>query len=92
MLADDLRARRNMPDSPAASTYSEPTVIWRMHRGEHMSSHAVITPTVDGAIVMWFVNSRLVGRRDFDDWSGAITWSERILHQNWTIGWRLLDD
>jgi hypothetical protein len=81
-----------MPDSPAASTYCEPTVLWRMQRGEGMSSHAVIAPTSEGASVMWFVNGGLLGVREFDDWSGAITWSDRMRDQNWTAGWRLSTD
>jgi hypothetical protein len=81
-----------MRDIPTASTYGEPTVLWRMQRGERQSSHAVISPKADGARVLWFVNSHLLGMRDFDDWTEAITWSDRIRDQNWTVGWRLSED
>jgi len=29
---------------PMPFTYDEPTVIWRMHRGKGVSTHAVIGP------------------------------------------------
>ena len=57
---------------PMPFTYDEPTVIWRMHRGEGASTHAVIGPEGAGAWVMWFVNGRPMGVRDFSDWSGAL--------------------
>ena len=81
-----------MPESPTASTYCEPTVLWRMQRGERMSSHAVIMPTPDGANVMWFVNGRPIGMREFGGWFDAIRWSDLIRDQNWTVGWRLTAD
>jgi hypothetical protein len=81
-----------VPDSPAASTYNEPTVMWRMQRPDSLVMHAVIAPTARGANVMWFVNTRLLGMREFADWGEAITWSERIRDQNWKAGWRLSSD
>jgi hypothetical protein len=81
-----------MRNSPTASTYNEPTVLWRMRRGERLSAHAEIQPTSSGANVLWFVNSRLLGMREFEDWSDAITWSDRIRDQNWTVGWRLTEE
>ena len=81
-----------MARSQIASTYNEPTVMWRMHRPDHLVMHAVIAPIKRGASVMWFVNTRLLGMREFTDWSGAISWSDRIRHQNWVAGWRLTSD
>lgn len=81
-----------MPDSRTASTYNEPTVMWRMQREHGLQMHSVIAPTRRGASVMWFVNGRLLGMREFVDWSNAITWSDRIRDQNWTAGWRLLPE
>ncbi len=81
-----------MPDSGTASTYNEPTVMWRMQREHGLVMHSVITPTRRGASVMWFVNGRLLGMREFTDWTNAITWSDRIRDQNWTAGWRLTAD
>jgi hypothetical protein len=43
---------------------------------------------VDGAVVVWYINDRPLGFRDFGDWSSALHWSERLQAQNWTVGWR----
>jgi len=81
-----------MSDSILPSTYNEPTVMWRMQHANGSSAHALID-TVDGsARVVWFVNGRPVGARYFDDWAGAIQWSDRLRAQYWTVGWRLLSD
>jgi hypothetical protein len=82
----------SVPDSPTASTYNEPTVMWRMQRPDHLVMHAVIAPSARGASVMWFVNGRLMGVKKFVEWTDAITWSDRIRDQNWTAGWRLTPD
>ena len=62
--------------------------MWRMRRADRQSSHAVICPRPDGATVMWFVNSRLLGYRHFGDWTGAIRWSDQLRAQSWAAGWR----
>jgi hypothetical protein len=77
---------------PIPFTYDEPTVIWRMHRGEGTSTHAVIGPEGDAAWVMWFVNGRPMGVRDFNDWDGALQWCEQMRLQNWSVGWRTEPD
>src|SRR5690242_6992622 len=65
-----------VPDSRStASTYNEPTVMWRMQREHGLRMHVVIAPTKRGASVMWLVNGRLLGMREFTDWTEAITWS-----------------
>ncbi len=81
-----------MPDSRTPSTYDEPTVMWRMRRGERLLAHAVIAPNGPGAMVVWFINSHPLGMREFDDWSDAIAWSYRLCAQNWTTGWRFTPD
>jgi hypothetical protein len=53
-----------------------------------MRSHTVISPRSDGALVVWFVNGRPLGYRDFDDWPSAIRWSDQLRKQNWSVGWR----
>jgi hypothetical protein len=30
--------------------------------------------------------------RDFTDWTSAIEWTDRMQFQNWTIGWRTVQD
>ncbi len=66
--------------------------MWRMRRGDRLDAHAVIVPTEPGAIVLWFVNSRPLGMREFDDWTDAIAWCDRIRDQNWAVGWRVTED
>lgn len=88
-LAGSLRAVAHMARRQTASTYNEPTVMWRMRRGEAQVALAVIAPSATGANVVWFVNGHPVGMREFSDWSSAIAWSDRIRHQNWSAGWRL---
>ena len=63
--------------------------MWRMRRPDGLSAHAVIGPSPDGAVVVWFVNDRPVGLRDFDDWTDALRWSDQLQAQNWAVGWRL---
>ena len=60
-----------------------------MRRANGLKSHAVIDPRADGAVIVWFVNGHPVGRRDFDDWTSALWWSDRLQAQNWAVGWRL---
>jgi hypothetical protein len=55
-----------------------------------LRAHAMIGPRSDGALVLWFINGRLVGYRDFDDWTSALGWSDRLQAQNWAAGWRLV--
>ena len=71
------------------SVYDEPTVMWRMRRADGQSSHVVIGSRLRGVAVMWFVNGRLLGLRDFDDVDGALRWSEQMQAHNWAAGWRL---
>lgn len=81
-----------MSEIPAPPGYDQPTVMWRMSRADGQSSHAVIDPRPAGAAVIWFVNDRPVGLREFDDWTSALRWTERMQAQNWTTGWRLTAD
>jgi hypothetical protein len=67
----------------------DPIVMWRMQRAGGLRLHAVLGPRVDGAVLVWFINGRPLGFRDFGDWTSALHWSERLQFQNWTIGWRL---
>ena len=69
--------------------YDEPTVMWRMRRADGLSSHAMIGPRPDGAVVVWFVNGRPLGYREFSDWSSALHCSDQLQAQNRAAGWRL---
>ena len=69
-----------------------PTVMWRMQRADGRLCHAVIAPRSDGAVVVWFINDRPMGYREFSDWASALGWSDRLRAQNWAVGWRLPSD
>ena len=81
-----------VPNQPTRSQYAEPVVMWRMRRADGQMSHAVIAPIARGVRVMWFVNSHLLGMREFEDCAEAIQWSDRMRDQNWATGWRLIRD
>lgn len=81
-----------MTQLPAPLVYDQPTVMWRMRRADGLSSHAVIGPRPEGAVVVWFINGRPLGFRDFDDWASALRWSDQMQAQNWAVGWRLSPD
>ena len=66
--------------------------MWRMRREHNLAMHVVIAPTRRGASVMWCVNGRLLGMREFANWGEAIAWSDRMRDQNWSAGWRLAPD
>ena len=70
------------------SVQHEPVVLWRMQRQGGLLSHSVISPRSDGAVVVWFVNGRALGFRDFADWTSALRWSDQLQAQNWATGWR----
>jgi hypothetical protein len=60
-----------------------------MQRPDGRQAHAMIGPRSNGAVVVWFVNGHPIGYREFDDWTAALGWSDRLQHQNWAAGWRL---
>jgi hypothetical protein len=74
---------------PERVVYDEPTVLWRMRRADGLSCHAEIVPRSEAAVVVWFVNGRPLGYREFGDWTGALRWSDQMQAQNWAVGWRL---
>ena len=63
-----------------------------MRRVNVLESHAVLGPRSDGAVVVWFVNERPIGYRNFSDWTSALGWSDRLQAQNWAVGWRLASE
>jgi hypothetical protein len=78
-----------MAKTTAQTGHEEPTVVWRMQRADGQSSHAIIGPRLNGVAVIWFVNGRPLGLRDFDDWNDALRWSQQMQAQNCAAGWRL---
>ncbi len=77
---------------PSRSTYDEPTVMWRMERAVGLRAHAIIGVRADRAWLIWCINDRPMGIREFADWASAIQWSEQLKRQNWSVGWRLTSD
>lgn len=70
----------------------EPVVLWRMRRASGLMSHAVLGPRSRGAVLVWFINGRPIGFRDFGDWTSALRWSDQLQTQNWAVGWRLASE
>ena len=66
--------------------------MWRMRRADGLSSHSVIGPRLNGVAVIWFVNDRPLGFREFDDWTNALRWSEQMQAHYWAMGWRLVPE
>ena len=66
--------------------------MWRMRRADDLRSHAVFGPRPDGATVVWFINDRPLGYRDFSDWTNALRWCEQLQAQNWAAGWRITSE
>jgi hypothetical protein len=87
-LVSPLPCGNIVPKSSNRRVLHEPVVLWRMKR-PGMRSHTVISPRSDGAVVVWFVNGRPLGFRDFGDWTSALRWSDQLRAQNWSVGWRL---
>ena len=63
-----------------------------MQRGDGAISHVVIDPRSTGAILVWFINGRPLGFRDFGEWTSALRWSDQLQAQNWAVGWRLASE
>jgi hypothetical protein len=78
-----------VPEIPNQLTFDDPIVLWKMERANGQLAHAVIGPRSDGTVVVWYVNGRAMGYRDFRDWTSALGWSDRLQAQNWAAGWRL---
>ena len=78
-----------MPETSNRLIYNEPITLWRMRRQGGLHAHAMLGPRANGAVVVWFVNNRPIGFRDFGDWTSALGWSAQLQAQNWATGWRL---
>ena len=88
----DLALRAAVPEALNPPKHDAPVVLWRMTRADGVHSHAVINPRLNGAVVVWFINGRVLGYRDFGDWTSALHWADRLQAQNWSVGWRPVAD
>jgi hypothetical protein len=59
-----------------------------MQRSDGLCAHAMIRFQGSGALVIWFLNEKPMGIRDFVDWKSAVIWSDRMQVQNRSVGWR----
>jgi hypothetical protein len=80
-----------MPNTRVASTYNEPTVMWRMRHPDGRWGHTVIVPKGSEALTMVIVNGHLKGTRDFNTWDDAIRWTEQMRIQLQAMGWQFAD-
>jgi hypothetical protein len=87
-----LASWSGVAETPMPAVYDEPTVLWRMWRANGLMFHAVMGPGSEGAVVAWFLNDRLLGRRAFVDWTSALQWSDQMQAQNWAVGWRFASE
>jgi hypothetical protein len=81
-----------MSEIPSPSTYNEPTVMWKIRHRDGRRAQAVIDPMNGRPRALWFVNGRPLTVRFFEDWTSAIEWTDRLLAQQWTVGWCMSDD
>ena len=91
-LAFCLRSGSHVPEAPWPPLYAEPTVLWRMWRADGRSIHAVIDLSSSRPTLVWYLDDRPLGSRDFDDCTSALRWSDQLQTQNWAVGWRAVSD
>ena len=68
------------------SQYTEPTVIWRLHRGPS-HAHATIFSTADQATVSWFFDGAMDRIENYDTVAIALARAEDIKGQLLREGW-----
>jgi hypothetical protein len=66
--------------------------MWRMTRADGMRTHATIGVHEGTAAVTWFFNDRPLGSRAFEDLGDALRWCDQLESQNWSVGWRRVQD
>ena len=69
------------------STYSEPTVLWRLRDPDGRTAHALIVPRWNDASAVWFINDVNQDGMDFDDWDSAVKWAEEVRAELEAEGW-----
>ena len=89
-VASRLRCCVGVSETTTRLVYDQPTVMWRMQRSDGLEAHALIGRGSNGAVVVWYLNDRPLGYRDFDDWTGALRWSDQLQSQYRSVGWHLV--
>jgi hypothetical protein len=67
--------------------YTEPTVIWRMHR-RNQHAHATIFSAAEQATVTWFFDGMMDRVENYDTLDLALARAEDIKRQLLEDGWR----
>ena len=70
----------------ATHTYTDPTVIWRLHR-EVQNARAVIVQHVLQATLLWWIDDQIDGAEDFLEWSGALKRADAVRGRLLGDGW-----
>jgi hypothetical protein len=69
------------------STYTEPTVMWRLRRN-NQTAHAMVVPHKMQTTLLWWIDERIDGAEDFVEWDGALARADvvraRFLKDEWT--------
>jgi hypothetical protein len=69
-----------------ATTYNAPTIIWRLQR-DGVFAYAIIVPRGKKTMLTWWIDDRLEGIDQFEDWTLALEQSEKIRRQLLEEGW-----
>jgi hypothetical protein len=68
-------------------TYTDPTVIWRLRRGDRTAYATIIPHTMQTTLVV-HVGEGIEDAEDFLEWSGALERADvvrtRLLNDGWT--------
>jgi hypothetical protein len=70
------------------SSYSEPTILWRLRHPDGRVAHAVIVPRWSDASAVWFIDDKPEEARDFEDWESAVKWMDSVRVRLSGNGWR----
>jgi len=69
------------------STYSEPTVLWRLRHADGRTAYAKVIPVGKTASAVWFIGELAEDAKDFDDWASAVQWAEEMRADLEATGW-----
>jgi hypothetical protein len=64
----------------ATHTYTDPIVIWRLHR-EGEAARAVIVPHTLQTTLVWWIDDHIDGAEDLLEWSGALERADAVRSQ-----------
>lgn len=81
---------RSVAQPSVKSTYSEPTVMWRLRNSDDgRRAFSVIAPQGSKATAGWFSQGIPQESREFSTWHGAIRWVEAKLVTLQLHGWHV---